>query len=287
MGYTTHWLYDRLTAPGTTQGIVTFSPIIGAGTQSFVNDIQINPTAQLGHHPRWLSLPTVLEKGGTTKSDLDSFTSTLTLTGKPGLEKKYKGYFHLKRPEIAVGMGPEAATTRARSNPKSIVPLTHARDLNFVGTGALRLPFAFSFAQQPSALTIFPLLALQGGDHLTTHMPESGPIFRQLVGIDAGLRLPWQLLHNFAGDKPSTIDFSYRTTFLTYAEPYTDLSGGTAETLSNQRRSYTRISYSVPFSTYLAFKTTMQKGSLPPDFHSLGYSLSIGITLLNPGISEH
>ncbi|HEX3685094.1 MAG TPA: hypothetical protein VHU83_21345 [Bryobacteraceae bacterium] len=292
--YRTRWLYDRFTAPGTAQGSISFTPVIGNGSQSFINDIVFNPSTKLGYG--WLSLPLMFEKNTTAaKADFDSLTGGLAYSMKFGSQSDPWQPLAFQPIELILETGPEFATTRPY---RELIPTpgrSRARDLNYLDSLTLRFPFAFTFSQQPSALTFFPTVMAEGGSHLVTHLaePETDPIYRTSVGMDASFRSPWLALHNFAGDKPATIDYSYRTSFLAFPEPYEDpsvispLTMTPNEALTRQRRSYTRISYNVPFSTYFGLKVTVQKGSLPPDFHTLGYTLTVGVTLLNPGISEH
>lgn len=292
--YRTRWLYDRFTAPGTAQGSISFTPVIGNGTQSFINDIVFNPSTKLGYG--WLSLPLMFEKNTiSAKADFDSLTGGLAYSMKFGSQTDPRQHIAAKPLEVILETGPEFATTRPYRELTLTPGRTRARDLNYVDSLTLRFPFALTFSQQPSALTLFPTVTAEGGSHLITHLaePETDPIYRTAVGMDASFRSPWLTLHNFAGDKPATIDYSYRTSFLAFPEPYEDpnvnnpLTMTPSEALTRQRRSYTRISYNVPFSTYFGLKVTVQKGSLPPDFHTLGYTLTLGVTLLNPGISEH
>ena len=84
-----------------------------------------------------------------------------------------------------------------------------------------------------------------------------------------------------------TVDFSWRTRYLSYPEPFTDYVSGSPQTLTKQQRSYWRGSYVIPVSTLVNLKFTVQHGGLPPDFNYLGYSLNLGLTFGNPGYSEH
>lgn len=93
--------------------------------------------------------------------------------------------------------------------------------------------------------------------------------------------------HAFFGDKPTTIDFSWRTRFVSYNEPFTDYVSGYPERLTTVKRSYWRGTYALPFSQLASFKVTVQHGGLPPDFDYLGFSVNVGLTLGNPGYTEH
>jgi hypothetical protein len=138
---------------------------------------------------------------------------------------------------------------------------------------------------------VFPAIGIEAGNHVVTHaidgLPEANPIFRQVYGWDSSLRVPFFLTHAFLGDKPTTIDFSWRTRYLSYAEPFTDYVSGVPETLAKHPQSYWRGDWIVPFSQLAQFKVTVQHGGLPPDFDYLGYSVNVGLTLGNPGYTEH
>ena len=62
---------------------------------------------------------------------------------------------------------------------------------------------------------------------------------------------------------------------------------GYVERLTKVERSYWRGTFTVPFAQFALFKVTAQRGGLPPDFDYLGYSVNVGLTLGNPGYSEH
>jgi hypothetical protein len=270
--------------------------------------------------PGWLGLPVVFEKNSTPAANLDSAVGGLSydlhLTKRPQPQSAFcpdpprlkpqscmpectsqerssratqgcHGWGSIRAPELTLEAGPEFAPTRPR-------------DLNFVGSSLLRLPIAFNFLEQPSALTFFPVVGVEGGVHVTTHplmgssAPEPNDLYRTVVGADASVRFPFLLTHNLFGTKPITIDYSYRTMFLAFAEPYADLTSGEmeamilqSESLSSWRRSYSRIAFNEPISTYFGVTASLQRGSLPPNFRSVGYTLTLGLTLSNPGAAEH
>jgi len=124
-------------------------------------------------------------------------------------------------------------------------------------------------------------------NRIQARLDEQDPILRKVAGSDSSLRIPFILTHQFLGDKPMTIDFAWRTRYLSYPEPFTDYVSGVYETLTKQQRSYWRVSFVIPASTLVQFKVTVQHGDLPPDFDYLGYSVNLGFTFLNPGYSEH
>jgi hypothetical protein len=180
----------------------------------------------------------------------------------------------IRWPDLRIQYGPEMAVSTPH-------------DINLTAALTARLPIGFNLPRQPSVLTVFPVVGLEGGNHINTHLPEPDPIFRKIVGYDASLRVPFVVTHAFLGDKPATIDFSWRTRYLSYNEPFTDYVSGIAERLTKQQRSYWRGSFIVPFSQLAQFKVTVQHGGLPPNFDYLGYSVNLGLTLGNPGYSEH
>ena len=122
-------------------------------------------------------------------------------------------------------------------------------------------------------------------------------ILRRVAGVDASVRWPYNWTRNFLGDRPMTIDFSYRMRWLSYAEPFYNDSYTTrnplpkgvvfAEGQSSGERSYTRATFIVPFSAYLQFRASWQHGSLPPLFQYVGNVFALGLAFSNPGSSEH
>jgi hypothetical protein len=155
------------------------------------------------------------------------------------------------------------------------------------------MPIVFTIRKQPSAFTLYPLFGLEQVYHVATHLsgyPNSQ--YRRLAGGDSSLRWRFGGFRNLLGDKPITIDFSYRYRWLSNPEPttnYQKVAAGTTpqEFLSAESHSYTRATYNAPLSSYLAFKVTVQHGALPPDFRSLGYTLQLGLSFSDPGSTEH
>ena len=80
-------------------------------------------------------------------------------------------------------------------------------DLNVTAALSARLPIGINMPRQPSVITIFPSLGLEGGSHIVTHLMEPYPIPRKVVGYDTSLRVPFVVTHAFLGDKPATSDF--------------------------------------------------------------------------------
>jgi hypothetical protein len=184
------------------------------------------------------------------------------------------------------------------------------RDANLVMGSTLRVPIVFSSTSQPSQVTVTPVLGLEGGVRITSHdigtgttcaakplnptcATQPGQIFRQVAGVDASTSLRYNLSHNFFGDRPFTLDFSYRIRRLSYAEPFANEMyvihsvDAPFEGQSTSSRAYTRITFIAPFSAYVQGRITWQHGSLPPLFSFVGNQVTLGLTFSNPGLSEH
>jgi len=77
-------------------------------------------------------------------------------------------------------------------------------------------------------------------------------------------RLPYNVTRNFLGDRPLTVDYSYRMQRLSYDEPFTNqiyvIHNETVPAAGQSLggRSYTRITFIAPFSAYLQFRATWQ-----------------------------
>lgn len=191
-------------------------------------------------------------------------------------------------------------------------------DLNLVGGMLLRAPviinpFRRSDIKQPAQLTFVPVAGVEGGVRAISHhigidcpgdysasdmcMTPSHWIFRGVLGVDASERLPFNVTRTFLGDRPITLDFSYRARRPMFAEPFFDLTrdpfsymGGEyapAQRLSTRWRSYTRVTLIAPFSAYLQARASWQAGSLPPLFQFVGSEVTLGLAFSNPGSSEH
>jgi hypothetical protein len=284
--------YNRLTQPGTFQGTISFTPAIGKvpnltggppgvkrPAEALNFDVQLYASSNLGKG--WIGFPLVFEKANTSTANLNSLTMAISYDVPfASLRDEYVDVdtgrlrFSARPPDVRIQYGPELAVSTPH-------------DINLVASAVVRLPFLLDIHRQPSALSIFPVLGIEGGNHVLTHLTEHDDILRRIVGFDSSVRLPFILTHAFMGDKPNTIDFSWRTRYLSYPEPITDYVSGIAETLSKEQRSYWRGSFVVPVSTLIQFKVTVQHGALPPDFDYLGYSVNLGLAFGNPGYSEH
>jgi hypothetical protein len=145
----------------------------------------------------------------------------------------------------------------------------------------------FTFHEQPSTLTVYPVIGIEGGWHVETHLTENNSLLRGVAGVDGSFRWPYNVTHNFLGPNPITLDYSYRMRWLASGEPTTNPAGSGTETLTGGRRSFFRSSLSAPLTANFQFQTTVMVGSLPPDFRVLTPTLTIGLTFSNPGSSEH
>lgn len=306
------WNYNRLTQPGVSQGSISIAPIALGIKNTW--DVQTYESARLG--PGWIGLPFVYEYDHTQKDDLNSLTAalmydfrfddahpylhawsvadcnSLTPTGKDC--QTGTPLLGIRWPEFSVRFGPEWA-------PSHIKPATEGaqaplRDLNTVMGTTLRLPITFNpftarSGRQPAQFTIVPVTGVEFGTRVDSHPIEGAPqpdsILRWVAGADVSARWPYNFTHNFLGDKPLTVDFSYRVRRLYYEEPFTNLANGSPENQSLGERSYMRVTFIAPFSAYLQFRLSVQHGALPPAFQYVGNLVTLGLTFSNPGYSEH
>jgi hypothetical protein len=314
--------YNAITQPGASQGTISVTPSISplnakATTLAYTYDVQLYASWKLG--PGWIGTPVVLEKSTAKGADLGSFTpaisydlpfsrwrphvrdpgrtlsvdknqcgnliSRLRENPEPGtseiimLNPNCRPRASVRPPELRVQYGPELS-------------LGYPGDVNMVGAATLRMPILLDFHHQPSAVSVFPVVGVEAGTHVLTHADPNKDIepdasFRQLTGFDSSTRIPYYFTHSFLGDKPITVDFAWRTRFLSYREPFIDYVTGNPETLTSHERSYWRGSLIVPLATFVSFKLTVQRGGLPPDFKYVGYTVNLGVTFANPGYSEH
>jgi hypothetical protein len=295
-------IWNSWTQPGASQGTISFTPAIGkvpntiggppgekAPSEALTFDVQEYPSQMWGYG--YIGFPIVFEKASAPTANLNSLVFGISydiplaahhtkLNPHSGIDSTGGPWRLFPRPpDFRLQYGPELAVSTPH-------------DLNVTGALSARFPIVLNMPRQPSVITIFPSIGIEAGNHVVTHIingqqPESNPIFRQVYGWDSSLRVPFIVTHAFLGDKPTTIDFAWRTRRLSYAEPFTDYVSGVAETLAKHPQSYWRGSWIVPFSQLAQFKVTVQHGGLPPDFDYLGYSVNLGLTLGNPGYSEH
>jgi hypothetical protein len=285
-------IYNSLTQPGTIQGTISFTPAIGkvpnlksglpgikAPAETLNFDAQLYASDKLGKG--WIGFPLVFEKANSPTANLNSLT--MGISYDIPMSSLRPEWLDLKSRQLRLWVRPP--DVRVQYGPEMAVSTPH--DINLIASANVRLPIMIDIHNQPSALSIFPVFGIEGGNHVLTHLTETDDIFRKLLGFDSSVRLPFILTHAFLGDKPTTIDFSWRTRYLSFPEPITDYVSGIPETLTAQQRSYWRGSFVVPISTLAQFKVTVQHGALPPDFDYLGYSVNLGLTFGNPGYSEH
>jgi hypothetical protein len=123
-------------------------------------------------------------------------------------------------------------------------------------------------------------------------------IFRKVAGMDASARWPYNWTRRFLGDRPITLDFSYRARWLSYAEPFYDATyaeknplqakqQALPEVQSKGTRYYMRSTLIIPVSAYFQFRASWQRGELPPLFQFVGSQMALGLAFSNPGSSEH
>jgi hypothetical protein len=293
--YKTGPVYNVLIQPGTGSGAISYTPVIGSGTASYSFDVQVDPTFRVSNSSHfwngWIGTPFVLEKSGTQSGNLDSLTGALSYELHPepngNMIPPRKHLDNLKWSPVNI----RAVQFQVRTGVEYAPTTPH--DLNTLQSEILKMPVVFTLNKQPSALTLYPLFALEQVQHVATHLAnESSGTTREVAGGDASIRWPFGGLNNLFGDKPITTDFSYRYRWLSNPEPTTNwqaAASGTAPTafLSAESHSYLRASFNAPLSSYVQFKVTVQHGALPPDFHSLGYTLQLGLAFSDPGSAEH
>ena len=284
------WVYNRLTQPGVTQGTFSFAPVDRSPKWTFDGQSYVSTRIPGG----WIGLTTMLEHDINPKDDLDSFTAAVTYDWRWGDNQRFLGskrdpgadppYFGLRVPEFSVRLGPEAMPGARIKGTDS------ARELNLVGGGTARLPMIFSFLRQPSIISVLPLVGWEGGKRIDSHqigtMPPPRDISRFLTGIDASARWPYYLTHNFLGDRPITLDYSYRYRHLFSPEPYIDANSPMESSVAGSR-AYNRITLIMPFSAYLQLRASWQRGTLPPEFQYAGDVFTLGLAFSNPGSVEH
>ena len=267
---------------------------------------------------------------GTTKPYLDHLRwapkGDLRIQGKE-VEPPYLG---VRPPEFVLRAGGEWSpdsfsysckqSSGCSDSPSVPVPQYLARNTNIVTGATLKLPVALNPIQhridqdacsqttrQPAQILVAPVFGLEGGVRVKAHeicegaidsssctkQSQPTPIYRRVYGVDLSERWPWMITRNFLGDRPVTVDYSYRMRELTYKEPFANQEPSKyelADIVDGQSaggRSYSRVTYIEPVSAYLQLRVTWQHGSLPPLFQYVGSQVTIGITFSNPGYAEH
>ena len=272
--YRAGWVYTHFSQAGSAQGTISLSPVIGTGQRQLSFDVQADPAYKLGLG--WLNIPLIFEKSTTQGSNLDALLVGLAYDLRFLRNPNFREFPHVvvRKPQFQVRSGAEIAPTTPH-------------DKNWVEAGTVKFPFVFNFHQQPSAFTAYPLVGIEGGSHIDTHLVEDDPILRGVAGVDGSFRWPFNLTHNFLGSSPITLEYSYRMRWLAYAEPLTDVATNGTEMLAAGRRSFLRGTLIEPLTANLQFQVTALRGSLAPDFRALGNTVVIGLTFTNPGSSEH
>jgi hypothetical protein len=323
------WLYNRGEQPGVSQGSISIAPV-ATSTKSTM-DVQIYESWQQQGRPGWFGFQSVYEHDRKPADDLNSLTTALTydyricnnrrywwewgaIQEQPGkcsilADKNYESSAKVsERPPFA-GIRPVEFIMRvgaewAPSAEKVKGGFYVRRDLNMVTGESVRIPIVInpawqSYARTPSQLIITAVEGVEAGTRMAPHPIGSPPVWeprtilRQVPGADVSFRWPYQITRNFLGDKPITVDASYRARLLYRAEPSFDERFAAknptkaVEEQSTTRRSYLRMNFIAPFSAYLQLRVTWQRGDLPPAFQYVGNLWTVGFTFSNPGSSEH
>jgi len=274
--YKAGWVYTHFSQAGAAQGTISLSPVIGTGQRQLTFDVLADPAYKPKKGPGWFSIPLTFEKSTSQGSNLDSLLVGIAYDMRFLRDPNYTEFSHfvIRKPQLQIRTGAEIAPTAPH-------------DKNWVEAGVLRFPLIFNFHKQPSAFTAYPVIGIEGGSHFDTHLTENDPILRGVAGLDGSFRWPFNLTHNFLGSSPITFEYSYRMRWLAYAEPTTDVANNGTEMLASGRRSFLRGTLIEPLTANLQFQVTALRGSLAPDFHALGNTVTIGLTFANPGSSEH
>lgn len=266
--------YTHFVQAGSAQGTISLTPALGNGQPQLSFDIQADPAYKVGGG--WINLPFIFEKNTAQNANLDALITgiayDLRALSKPNLFQS--PHFIIRKPQFQFRSTAEVAATTPH-------------DTNWVEAGTIKFPLVFNFHQQPSAFTAYPVIGVEGGAHVNTHLAENNPIFRGVGGVDGSFRWPFNVIHNFLGSNPITLEYSYRVRWLAYSEPFTDVASNGTELLSGGRRSFFRGSFVAPFTANLQFQVTGLHGSLPPDFRALGNTVLVGFTFTIPGSAEH
>ena len=282
--YRNAWLYNRLTGPSVGSATISYSPVIGnLGSLTFGFDVLGNTNTKVGRG--WFGGYFLLEKSATQKANLDALGAGLSydLPIYQTLPSPSRGYLSapfVREPRVLITAGAEEAPTTPH-------------DVNGLQSATVRLPAVLNLRKQPSSVTFFPVAGVELAEHVATHvLGESSNQIRYLAGADASLRFPFQLTHALFGDKPITIDYSYRNRWLKNPEPFSNygvpgLTTAPQEVLTKERQPYVRTSFIMPLTAFLQFKVTAQHGSLPPNFHALGWAVQVGISISNTSSVEH
>jgi hypothetical protein len=298
-------LLNPFTPPGNGQGSINFA---GKGEISF--DAQADPALKKGKG--WINFPVVFERGA-TGANLNSLGFAAAYDFRwiryPDFWKpSATSGLILRKPQVQIRSGAEFSP----SHPAAGMAPTLSHDWNYVWGEVVRFPVVVNFHDQPSSLTIYPVVGGEEGWHLASNLAQHDPIVRGVTGVDGSFRWPFNVTHNFVGSTPIGIEAQYRIRELAYKEPFADFANlpasstpppcptrpgitptpaGTAcmaaEVLSSIPRSFVKADMTIPLDPYVQLKFTFYRGSLPPDFWNLGRSYTLGLSFGNPGSSEH
>jgi hypothetical protein len=285
-------IYNRLTQPGVTQGTLSIAPFDLAAKGTY--DVQGYLSTRQG--PGWIGFSSMLEHDINTKDDLDSVNLAITYDWRWGDNKKFWASTQPSRPlEMPAAMGLRVPEFNVKLSlegaPGAPAAADAQRRLNVVSGATGRLPVIFSFWKQPSILSVLPVVGFEAGERTgsadSNLSTQPGHIDRLIGGVDASLRLP-EVMHNFLGDKPITIDYSYRLRHLFSAEPYIDVTQPKpVQIFRAGSREYNRVTLIIPISAYFQIRASRQQGTLPPEFQYVGNLFTLGVTFSNPGSIEH
>jgi hypothetical protein len=302
------WAYIRFTQPGATQGGISLAPYAIAPKGTWDTQAYVSTQAWLG----WAGIISMYEHDHKAQDDLNSLTAALTYDfrlgkdqmqwypfKKPTENRTYQAdpVFGMRLPEINLRYGPEWSPAVKLGGPGNDTILRE--NLNMVGAEVIKFPWVVnippgwkSFRRQPqqSMLSIIPLIGAEEGSRVIFHdsgaaEPE-GMIRRLVAGGDASMRLPYILTHNVLGDRPITLEYSFRARRLGSDEPILD-ARSQIEALAAGWRSYSRVTLIMPFSPYVQVRAVLQHGALPPIYQWVGSLFTMSVTFSNPGSSEH
>lgn len=302
--YYSPWIapfFTHFTQPGVTQGAISIAPWDLKTKETW--DVQGYVSTRVPGG--WFGFNATVEHDRTPQDDLNSITGGVTYDWRWGDTAKFWGskwkpgtttppFLGLRVPDFNARFGPEfqpEATGLGKANVNS-----YGRALNFVGGVTARLPIVLNFfhdpsIHQPSAVTILPLVGWEGGGRYDPAVIMQGVnpqlINRLVYGADGSLRWPFQLTHNFLGNRPITVDYSYRVRRLLLDEPFILANSSPTETFGGGERTYEKLTLIMPLSAYLQLRAAWQHGTLPPVFQYAANVFTLGVTFSNPGSVEH
>ncbi|MFZ0760584.1 MAG: hypothetical protein WAM69_11580, partial [Candidatus Sulfotelmatobacter sp.] len=275
--YPLTWVYTHFGQAGTGQGTISLPTLVGQGARQLNYDIQADPALKAG--PGWINVPIVFEKNTSPGSNLDSLSVGVAYDVhfllKPNfISSDHFSSFVVRKPQFRFQSGTEIAPTAPH-------------DVNWIESATVKWPFVFTAHKQPSLLTLYPVMGMESGSHIETHLVERSSPVRGLAGGDASYRVPFTWTHNFLGGTPITLDYTFRARWLVNPEPTTNVVDNGTQTLAAGTHIFSRSTLTVPMTPNLQFQVTYMRGGLPPEFAMLGNTVAVGLTFTNPGSSEH